>query len=152
MSGRARERIPCTPVDRKVHHHDVRYRRVWARVLEYIDQWASAREVPGGIQITFEQSPGVPRTVEVVVTPDDWDTYLSVIWGTEDPRVTPFKDKVHAMPADMGYLVYDTYDWWPSHTPESPEDDLLTGPGEWVVTDRAGKVIDRFADWDDVRD
>ena len=62
------------------------YRRVWARVLEYIDQWASAREIPGGIEITLEQSPGVPRTVEVVVTPDDWDTYLGVIWGTRDPR------------------------------------------------------------------
>jgi len=130
----------------------VRYRSVWARVLDYIDQWASAREVPGGIEITFEQSPGVPRTVEVVVTADEWDTYLSVIWGTEDPRVTPFKEKVLAMPADMGYLVYDTYDWWPCPTPELPEDDLATGPGEWVVTDRAGTVIDRFADWDDLRD
>ena len=130
----------------------MRYRRVWARVLEYIDQWASAREVPGGIEITVEQSPGVPRTVEVIVTPHDWDTYLSVIWGTGDPRVTPFKDRVLAMPADMGYLVYDTYDWWPSRTPEPPEDHLPPGRGEWVVSDRDGKVVDRFADWDDVRD
>ena len=129
----------------------MRYRRVWARVLEYIDQWASAREVPGGIEITVEQA-GVPRTVEVVVTPHDWDTYFSVIWGTGDPRVTPFKDKVLAMPADMGYLVYDSYDWWPSRTPGPPEDHLPPGPGEWVVTDRDGKVVDRFADWDDVRD
>ena len=129
----------------------MRYRRVWARVLEYIDQWASAREVPGGIEITVEQA-GVPRTVEVVVTPHDWDTYLSVIWGTGDPRVTPFKDKVLAMPADMGYLVYDTYDWWPSRTPEPPEDHLPPKRGEWVVSDRDGKVVDRFADWNDVRD
>ena len=129
----------------------MRYRRVWARVLEYIDQWASAREVPGGIEITVEQA-GVPRTVEVVVTPHDWDTYLSVIWGTGDPRVTPFKDKVLAMPADMGYLVYDTYDWWPSRTPEPPEDHLPPERGEWVVSDRDGKVVDRFADWNDVRD
>lgn len=108
--------------------------------------------MPGGIEVTFEQSPGVLRTVEVVVTPDDWGTYLSVIWGTGDPRVTPFKDKVLATPAEMRYLIYDTYDWWPSHTREPPEDDLPPGPGEWVLTDRAGKVIDRFADWDDVQD
>ena len=121
-------------------------------MLDYINEWASGREVGDGIEVTFEQSPGVLRTVEVVVTPDDWDTYLSVIWGTGDPRVTPFKDAVLATPAEMRYLVYDTYDWWPSHTREPPEDDFPPGPGEWAVTDREGKVIDRFADWDDVRD
>lgn len=152
MSGTVAERINPHRSTESVHNQDVRNRRVWARVLEHIDQWASSRDVPGGIEITFEQPPGASRTVEVVVTPDDWDTYLSVIWGTDDPRVTPFKDKVLAMPADTAYLVYDTYDWWPSHTPEPPGDDRPPGPGEWVVTDRAGKVIDRFADWDDVRD
>lgn len=128
------------------------YHSVWARVLEYIDQWASAREVPGGVEITFEQTPGVLRTVEVVVTPADWDSYLSVIWGTDDPRSTPFKVGVLAMPAEMRYLVYDTYDWWPSHTPGLPEHDRPTGPGEWMVTDGGGSAIDRFAECDDARD
>ena len=49
----------------------MRYRNVWDRVLEYIDQWASAREVPGGIEVTFQESPGLLRTVVVVVTWDD---------------------------------------------------------------------------------
>ena len=47
----------------------MRYPNVWARVLEHIGQWASAHEVPGGIEITFEQSSGVLRTVEVVRSP-----------------------------------------------------------------------------------
>jgi hypothetical protein len=52
----------------------------------------------------------------------------------------------------MRYLIYDTYDWWPSLARELPADDLPSGPGEWVVRDRAGNVIDRFSDWEDVRD
>ena len=52
----------------------------------------------------------------------------------------------------MRYLVYDTYDWWPSPTRELPQDDLPDEPGLWVVRDREGRAIDRFANWPDVRD
>jgi hypothetical protein len=46
----------------------VEYDRLWERLIEYINECATAREVPGGIEVTFEQSPSVSRTVEVVVT------------------------------------------------------------------------------------
>jgi len=111
----------------------VKRARTWTHVLDHIDQWASAREVPGGIEITFEQAPGVRRRVEVVVTAEDWEDYLSVIWGSWDPRVTPFKDTVLAMPVETYYLVYDTYDWIPSRTRDLPDEELPSGPGEWVV-------------------
>jgi hypothetical protein len=127
----------------------VKYDRLWERLIEYIDEWASAREVPGGIEVTFEQSPGVPRTVEVVVTSADWDDYISTVYGTGDPCATTLKKKVVAMPDEASYLVYDTYDWEPSRTRELPEDDFNPGPGEWVVTDDDGTVIDRFADFDE---
>lgn len=127
----------------------MKYDRLWERLIQYIDEWASAREVPGGIEVTFEQSPGVPRTIEVVVTSADWDDYISTVYGEGDPRATPLKKKVLAMPDKTSYLVYDTYDWEPSGTRELPEDDFNPGPGEWVVTDDDGNVIDRFADFDE---
>lgn len=128
------------------------YGRLWGRLLDDINRWASAREVPGGIVVTFEQSPGVSRTVEVVMTAADWETYISVIWGTGEPGATPFQEKVLSTPAGMRYLVYDTYDWWPSPTRELPEDDLPDEPGRWVARDREGRAIDRVADWPDERD
>lgn len=59
------------------------------------------------------------------------------------------KEKVLAAPHGAQYLVYDTYDWEPSETRELLKDDVDPGPGEWVVTDAEGNVIDRFADFDD---
>lgn len=52
-------------------------------------------------------------------------------------------------PEEADYLVYDTYDWEPSQTRELPGDVLDSGPGEWVVTNDDGNVIDRFADFDE---
>jgi len=80
------------------------------------------------------------------VTLAEWDDYVSTIYGTGDPRVTPFKEQVLATPAAAHYLVYDTYDWVPSATRELPDDDFAPGPGEWVVTDDGGTIIDRFTD------
>ena len=123
--------------------------RLWERLIEYISEWASPREVSGGIEVTIEHSLGVTRTVEVVVTGAEWDDYISTLYGTGDPRATPLKSKVLATPEGVPYLVYDNYDWEPSETRELPEDDFDPGPGEWVVTDDNGNVIDRFADFDE---
>ena len=127
----------------------MKYDRLWQRLVEYLNEWASAREVPGGIEVTFEQSPGVPRTVEVVVTSADWDDYISTVYGTGDPRATPLSKKLLAMPDETFYLVYDTYDWEPSRTRELPKADFNPGPGEWIVPDDDGNTIDRFADFDE---
>lgn len=123
--------------------------RLWERLIEYIDEWASARDLPGGIEVTFEQAPGVTRTVEVVVSLAEWDDYVSTIYGTGDPRATTLKQKLLAMPERADYLVYDIYHWEPSQTRELPGEVLDPGPGEWVVTDDDGNVIDRFADFDE---
>lgn len=130
-----------------VHPCAVKYDRLWERLFEYLDEWASAREVPGGIEVTFEQSPGVPRTVEVGVTSADWGDYMSTVYGTGDPRATPLNKKLLAMPDEMSYLVYDTYDWEPSGTQGLPKADFGPGQGEWGVTDDDGNTIDRFADF-----
>jgi hypothetical protein len=122
---------------------------MWERLIEYINEWACAQEVPGGIEVTFEQPPGVTRTVEVVVDSTEWDDYVDMMYGTGDPRATTLKEEVLATPDGTPYLVYDTYDWVPSETRELPQDDFDPGPGEWVLTEDDGNVIARFADVDE---
>lgn len=126
----------------------MRYDRLWERLFEYINEWASAREVPDGIEVTFHQLTGAIRTIEVVLTLTDWDDYISTSYGTGDPSATTLKEKILETPDGAHYLVYDMYDWWPSQTRELPEDDFDPGPGQWVVTDDDGNVIDRFANHD----
>ena len=120
----------------------MKYDRLWERLLQYINQWASAEEVDCGIRVTFEQHPGTIRTVDLVITPSDWDDYISTIYGTGDPSSTNLKRTVFAIPDEFTYLVYDTYDWVPSSEPVLPDDDIDPGPGVWVVTDANGRVLD----------
>ena len=129
------------------HPSGVTYDRMWERLLAHLDEWATAREVPGGIEVTFIHAT-VERTVEVVVSPADWDDYLSIIFGTDDPAVTPLRATIESLTDEHRFLVYDTYDWVPS-----PTADLTTlserAPaegGEWTTTDSDG-TVHRFADW-----
>lgn len=132
-----------------VHASAMKYDRLWERLIEYVNEWADACEVPGGIEVTFETAAGATRTVEVVMSSAEWDGYISTIQGTGDPRATPFKRTVLATPDTARYLVYDdTYDWQPSATRELPEGDFSPGPGKWVVEDAEGNIINRFADFD----
>ncbi|WP_166133867.1 hypothetical protein [Nocardioides ochotonae] len=128
------------------------YERIWERLVEHLDELGNAREVPGGIEVTIERLPGRSRTVEVVLSPEDWDDYLSTMYGDGDPTATTIKERVLGTPEGVRFLVYDgTYDWTPSETrelpPEEPQD-LEPGPGHWVTTDDDGNVTSRFADWD----
>ncbi len=127
------------------------YERVWERLIGHLDELGSAREVPGGIEVTIAHSPGHTRTVGVVMSPQDWDTFISTMYGDGDPANTAIKEKVLAVPAGTPYLVYDdTYDWTPSETRTLPADDWHPrAQGQWVVKNGGGKVLDRSGDRDE---
>jgi len=124
------------------------YEHIWERLIEHLDELGRGREVPGGIEVTVEQSLGHSRNVELVLRPEDWDDFVSTMYGDGDPAGTGIKEKVLATPDGVRYLVYDNYDWEPSGTRELRDTDFAPGPGEWVVTDHDGNVVDRFADFD----
>ncbi|MBB6628946.1 hypothetical protein H5V45_16595 [Nocardioides sp. KIGAM211] len=111
----------------------------WQRLLAYVGSWALVREVPGGLEVTFETADGAPRTVEVVMTPDEWSTHLGVVHGSDDPGVTWLRERVLATPEGTAFLVFSTHDWEPSPTRELPEEPD-GGPGEWFVRNRDGSV------------
>lgn len=125
------------------------YARAWEQLLESLSTWADVREVPGGIEVSFSTSSGVRRTVEIVMTRDDWDTLAFVI-GRETVRSV--KDRVLALSEDQPFLVCDGgVELVPAATRELPPDplaDFVPEPGgQWVTTDEAGNVTSRFADW-----
>lgn len=123
----------------------------WEGLLDHLSTWGSAREVAGGVEVTFEQPTGEPRTVEVVVTPADWSEYAGSIWGVDDPAATDIRHRITALPPDHAFLVYEHGDWVPSQTrdlPPDPDDDVEPEPGgDWVVLDAQGNVVSRYADW-----
>ena len=116
--------------------------------MEYLNEWSSAQEVPGGIEVTMEKPTGAIRTIQIVLTPEGWDEYVRKIYADCDPSDTHLQASVLAMPDDQQSLVYDTYDWVPSATPTLPVDTFEPEPGgEWVAFDRDGNVTSRFANW-----
>lgn len=129
---------------------------MWERLIEYLDGWSTAHEVPGGIELTFDHPSGERRTVDIVISPADYEDYLSIVFGDDDPEIAGIKPAVMSMPHGLRYLVYDDYDWFPSSSPAPPPDewdDLVPAEGgEWVATDQEGKVTNRFSDWPDVED
>lgn len=90
----------------------------WNRLLESLSSWADAREVSGGIVVTFRRPTGGHRTVELVLTPDEWDSLVSLV-GRDTPRSV--RERILALPEEQPFLVCDRgVDLVPSATGELP--------------------------------
>jgi hypothetical protein len=127
------------------------YEPEWDRLLASLRTWAEAREVTKGIEVSFVDGEGAPRTVEVVMTPGEWDE-LSEVIQIESPD--SMKRRLRALEDDKRFLVCDSgVELIASSSRDLPPDeaaDFTPEPGgEWVVTDDAGNVVSRFADWSD---
>lgn len=132
------------------------YARLWERLLDSLDTWASAQEVaPGRIEVSVPSAEGPSRTVQLVMSRDEWDDLVTVICGDFDVAAERVRRSLLAMPPEQPYLVYDTYDLVPSSAPtlpEEPDDQRLQelsrarpeGFGRWVVRDDDGGVGDEF--------
>jgi hypothetical protein len=128
--------------------------REWERLVARLNEWATAREGRHGIEVTFQQASGAPRTVELVITPDEWSGFWGVIWGDEDSAAAGIRRQLlEDVPPDMPFLVYDNEQWEASATrefPPDPDEDLEPEPGgHWVVVDREDNATSRYADWID---
>ncbi|WP_104108420.1 hypothetical protein [Nocardioides sp. 616] len=122
----------------------------WDRLLASLRSWADAREVKDGIEVSFTSGAG-RRTVEIVMTPSGWDELAEVI-GRESPD--SIKRRLLTLEDDKSFLVCDSgVELIASSTRDLPADefaDFNPDPGgQWVVTDKAGNVVSRFADWTD---
>ena len=127
------------------------YEPAWDRLLASLRTWADAREVPGGIEVSYADDLGANRTVAMVMTPDAWEE-LSEVMGRESPA--SIKERLLALENDKPFLVCDSgVELIASSTRELPPDDSANfAPepgGQWIATDRAGNVLSRFADYNE---
>ncbi len=134
----------------------MRYERLWERLLEFLDEWADAREVrPGRIEVTWPRSGEPVRTVELVITRSEWDDLVAIPYGDFDLAAAEVRRSVLALEADQPYLVYGTYELVPSQTPALPPDpeelrleerlrEHPEGFGRWVALDADGNAVDEL--------
>ena len=132
------------------------YERLWQRLLEHLDTWASAREVaPGRIAVDWLHPCGDRRTTELVMTRHEWDDMVTVVYGDFDQAAEKVRRSVLDLAGDEGYLVYRTYELVPSDGPVLPPDPEVLrmqelarrhpeGVGRWVVLDEEGNVVDEL--------
>ena len=127
------------------------YVPAWDRLLASLRTWATPREVTGGIELSYVDDAGTRLTVEIVLSPDDWEE-LSEVIGIESPD--RLKERLRALEGDKPFLVCDSgVELVASSSRDLPPDeiaDFSPGPGgQWVVMDEAGAVVSRLAEWND---
>jgi hypothetical protein len=136
---------------------DGRYDRLWERLLEFLEEWSTTRVVgPGRLEVTVNRPETPVRTVEVLLTEDQWGEMVGVAWGGFGPELRQHvRDTVLRVRPPDRFLVYEDYDLVPSATPDLPPDpeeermaQLLRehpeGFGRWVALDRDGNVVDEL--------
>lgn len=133
--------------------HAVPMPATWEDLIEALNTWAEAREVSDGIEVTFGDSDGARRMVQVVMTRSDWEELAWVIQG-----VTPetLRESILGLDDYELFLVCDSgVELVPSHTrdlPPDPLDEYRPAPGGfWAVMDDKGNLVSRFSDGLDER-
>ena len=124
---------------------DLTVQQVWEWLIAYLSEFAEVRETARGLEVEVrDREVGATPKVEIVVTRDDWDDYVSTIFGTGDPSVTPIKGCVLAAAAsDSRSLIYDgSYDWVAGGEPAVPADVNPDVEGaRWFVVDKEGREV-----------
>lgn len=101
----------------------MRYERLWARLIEALDEWTSARQVaPGRIEVALPGAGTELRRVQIVMTPDQWEDMAGVAFGGFEHAIVSVKESLNQLEDAYEFLVYSTYDLVPSVAPELPLD------------------------------
>jgi hypothetical protein len=131
----------------------------WKRLVESLAALGSVQVVaPGRIVLELRAT---PRTLEIVMTPDEWVDMVSVSWGNFEDAAADVKRSVQSADENMRFLVYADYRLEQSSTAALPADPVLERLdevlrqsnekpiGSWVQRDRQGRAISRFSDFPD---
>ncbi|WP_181311534.1 hypothetical protein [Nocardioides campestrisoli] len=145
MAGIGSPDLPCC---------GMKYDRLWKRLLEFLNDWGTAAVTePGRITLTFAHPDGSTRTVEIVMSRDEWDEMVTIPFGEFGAAARAVRATALSMEEDEHFLVYEQYALVASSTPDLPVDaeeahlaELIRQhpEGRWVVLDDEGNVIDEF--------
>jgi hypothetical protein len=123
----------------------------WRRLIEALDGWTSASAIAAGrIEVSLPDDRD-GRLAVIVMTPDEWDDMVGVMWGSFDDAVHDVKRSLQRLQPHEPFAVYSQYRLEGSTTPALPR---APGPvpeagGEWVTLDREGRITSRFSEWSD---
>lgn len=132
------------------------YEGLWERLLEFLNTWATATEVgPARIRVDFADSSGATRAVDLLITADEWDETVTVMWGSFDDAAGQVRERILGLQQEERFLLYGQYELVASTTEHLQVDPELArlqelarqhpeGTGRWVVLDEDGTVLDGF--------
>lgn len=96
--------------------------RSWWSVL--VDVLESLGEVSGrepvGLVVDTRRGDITRRRIEIVMTDDEWDDMVSIMWGEVEEAAQHVRQLVLQQPSDKRYLVYSQYMLEPSVDPVLP--------------------------------
>lgn len=77
---------------------------------------------PHGLVVSVSKSDGTSTIVEIVMTPDEWEDLVSIMWGSVQLAAQHVRELVLEQPSDRRYLVYNLYRLVPCDAPALPVD------------------------------
>jgi len=90
----------------------------WADLLEGLGTLGSVTDrQPDGVTVVLSGDATDARSVEIVMAPDQWDDLVAIPFGRIDHALDHVCDLLRRQPAELQYLVYETYRLEPSATP-----------------------------------
>ena len=74
---------------------------------------------PHGLTVVLGRA-DTSMVVEIVMTQDEWDDLVSIMWGDVEPAAQHVRELALNQPRDQRYLVYSQYNLMPSDSPSLP--------------------------------
>ncbi len=106
---------------------------LWERLVAARDGWHVREDPDGVLEVALSSDPSARRII-LVLTRRDWSELVSIAYGTSveslDDAIRDVQTLVADQPAELPYLVYDSYELVPSATPVLPPDPELVASEE----------------------
>ena len=95
----------------------------WSALVDVLGSLGdvSGRE-PVGLVVSTRRGDVTRRRIEIVMTEDEWDSMVSIMWGEVEEAAQHVRQLVLQQPRDKRYLVYSQYMLEPSVDPVLPVD------------------------------
>lgn len=98
----------------------------WTALVETLGSSGVVKERdPHGLVVDAHKADRTSTVVEIVMTPDEWDDLVSIMWGSVELAAEHVRELVLAQPSDQRYLVYNLYRLVPCDAPALPVDPEL---------------------------
>jgi hypothetical protein len=93
----------------------------WQRLIDFLNSWCSVAAVESGrIEVLLPMPGGQERRVTILMTPDQWDSMASVMWGNSDSACQAVRRSLLTMRGKDRYVVFGDYELNSSPTADWP--------------------------------